>query len=272
MARCRGLSDSMTRFQDARILDLEASQDVVHVRVSLRRDARGLHHPGLEKNQDSLLCRAGFGAVLRDPLSRRNARAATTIFDGRRSQGAARVRAPLSRRAHEEPLARPPRPRRQGQDLRLPEPRGQPLGISCKLPQSGEAALMLPFAKPTGYGLGKSGWVSRQLRGRNRSARRPPQGLDRRELPRPGPEEARRRARRRLRSTGTQEGCRRHDEEEAAETALRRYGARGRECVAGGERALFGFSTADGLSLGPGFQLHLVKPVDLGLLTRALES
>jgi hypothetical protein len=37
---------------------------------------------------------------------------------------------------------------------------GQPLGISCKLPHSGEAALMLPFTKPTGYGLGKSGWVS----------------------------------------------------------------------------------------------------------------
>jgi len=37
---------------------------------------------------------------------------------------------------------------------------GQPLGISCKLPQSHVAALMLPFTKPTEYGLGKSGWVS----------------------------------------------------------------------------------------------------------------
>ena len=37
---------------------------------------------------------------------------------------------------------------------------GEPFGISCKLPQSCSAALMLPFAKPTGYGLGKSGWVS----------------------------------------------------------------------------------------------------------------
>jgi predicted DNA-binding protein (MmcQ/YjbR family) len=37
---------------------------------------------------------------------------------------------------------------------------GQPLGISCKLPRSATAALMLPFVKPTGYGLGKSGWVS----------------------------------------------------------------------------------------------------------------
>jgi hypothetical protein len=37
---------------------------------------------------------------------------------------------------------------------------GEPLGISCKLPSSCDVALMLPFCKPTGYGLGKSGWVS----------------------------------------------------------------------------------------------------------------
>jgi predicted DNA-binding protein (MmcQ/YjbR family) len=37
---------------------------------------------------------------------------------------------------------------------------GEPFGISCKLPRSSSIALMLPFAKPTGYGLGKSGWVS----------------------------------------------------------------------------------------------------------------
>ena len=37
---------------------------------------------------------------------------------------------------------------------------GEPLGISCKLPRSSEMALMLPFCKPTAYGLGKSGWVS----------------------------------------------------------------------------------------------------------------
>lgn len=37
---------------------------------------------------------------------------------------------------------------------------GEPLSISCKLPHSAGAALMLPFCKPTGYGLGKSGWVS----------------------------------------------------------------------------------------------------------------
>jgi hypothetical protein len=40
---------------------------------------------------------------------------------------------------------------------------GEPLGISCKLPRSAEAALMLPFTKPTEYGLGKSGWVSAQI-------------------------------------------------------------------------------------------------------------
>jgi predicted DNA-binding protein (MmcQ/YjbR family) len=37
---------------------------------------------------------------------------------------------------------------------------GEPLGISCKLPASSAMALMLPFTKPTEYGLGKSGWVS----------------------------------------------------------------------------------------------------------------
>lgn len=34
------------------------------------------------------------------------------------------------------------------------------IGFSCKLPTSANRALLLPFAKPTGYGLGKSGWVS----------------------------------------------------------------------------------------------------------------
>ena len=37
---------------------------------------------------------------------------------------------------------------------------GEPFSISCKLPDSSAAALMLPFAKPTGYGLGKSDWVT----------------------------------------------------------------------------------------------------------------
>jgi predicted DNA-binding protein (MmcQ/YjbR family) len=34
------------------------------------------------------------------------------------------------------------------------------LSISLKLPESGVLALELPFTEPTGYGLGKSGWVS----------------------------------------------------------------------------------------------------------------
>ncbi|MEZ4294336.1 MAG: MmcQ/YjbR family DNA-binding protein [Polyangiaceae bacterium] len=33
-------------------------------------------------------------------------------------------------------------------------------GISAKLPITGAVALMLPFASPTGYNLGKAGWVS----------------------------------------------------------------------------------------------------------------
>ena len=41
-----------------------------------------------------------------------------------------------------------------------PSVEGEPLGISCKLPHSNAVALMLPFTEPTGYGLGKSGWVT----------------------------------------------------------------------------------------------------------------
>lgn len=37
---------------------------------------------------------------------------------------------------------------------------GGPMGLSVKLPETAEDALGLPFAKPTGYGLGKSGWVT----------------------------------------------------------------------------------------------------------------
>ena len=36
--------------------------------------------------------------------------------------------------------------------------------ISCKLPDSCTMALTLPGVKPTGYGLGKSGWVSAQFK------------------------------------------------------------------------------------------------------------
>jgi predicted DNA-binding protein (MmcQ/YjbR family) len=34
------------------------------------------------------------------------------------------------------------------------------LQLSVKLPASSDAALLLPFTEPTGYGLGKAGWVS----------------------------------------------------------------------------------------------------------------
>jgi predicted DNA-binding protein (MmcQ/YjbR family) len=34
------------------------------------------------------------------------------------------------------------------------------LSLSVKLPNSRDLALDLPFAEPTGYGLGKSGWVT----------------------------------------------------------------------------------------------------------------
>jgi predicted DNA-binding protein (MmcQ/YjbR family) len=38
---------------------------------------------------------------------------------------------------------------------------GGELGLSLKLPETGEAALAtFPFTSPTGYGLGKAGWVS----------------------------------------------------------------------------------------------------------------
>jgi predicted DNA-binding protein (MmcQ/YjbR family) len=33
-------------------------------------------------------------------------------------------------------------------------------GFAVKLPESGAAALELPFCEPCGYGLGKAGWVS----------------------------------------------------------------------------------------------------------------
>src|SRR6516165_1196624 len=34
------------------------------------------------------------------------------------------------------------------------------LNLTVKLPESGRWALTQPYAEPTGYGLGKSGWVS----------------------------------------------------------------------------------------------------------------
>ena len=37
---------------------------------------------------------------------------------------------------------------------------GEPFSLSVKLPYTSEVALELPIAKPTGYGLGRSGWVT----------------------------------------------------------------------------------------------------------------
>lgn len=34
------------------------------------------------------------------------------------------------------------------------------MNVTAKLPISGPTELLLPFASPTGYGLGKSGWVT----------------------------------------------------------------------------------------------------------------
>lgn len=39
-------------------------------------------------------------------------------------------------------------------------PEDKSLGLSVKLPASAAEALELPNASPTGYGLGKAGWVS----------------------------------------------------------------------------------------------------------------
>lgn len=38
-----------------------------------------------------------------------------------------------------------------------------PFSISCRLPLSAERALDLPFTQPTGYGLGRWGWVTATL-------------------------------------------------------------------------------------------------------------
>ncbi len=37
---------------------------------------------------------------------------------------------------------------------------GEPFSASFKLPYTGFKVLQLPYASPTGYGLGKSGWVT----------------------------------------------------------------------------------------------------------------
>jgi predicted DNA-binding protein (MmcQ/YjbR family) len=42
------------------------------------------------------------------------------------------------------------------------------LSLSTKLPHSASVALSLPFATPTGYGLGKAGWVSAEFTGKQK--------------------------------------------------------------------------------------------------------
>lgn len=42
------------------------------------------------------------------------------------------------------------------------------LALSVKLPGSASVALGLPFASPTGYGLGKSGWVTARFAAREK--------------------------------------------------------------------------------------------------------
>src|SRR5215208_1505261 len=41
---------------------------------------------------------------------------------------------------------------------------GEELSFSVKLPQTGIAALALPFVQPTAYGLGRHGWVTCRLK------------------------------------------------------------------------------------------------------------
>jgi predicted DNA-binding protein (MmcQ/YjbR family) len=52
--------------------------------------------------------------------------------------------------------------------LFLGRPEGSALGLSVKLPGSASFALGLPFASPTAYGLGKSGWVTARFAPRER--------------------------------------------------------------------------------------------------------
>src|SRR6478609_11021267 len=43
-------------------------------------------------------------------------------------------------------------------------------GFSVKLPSSNKSALRMPFTSPTGYGLGKSGWVSAKLNAKSQAS------------------------------------------------------------------------------------------------------
>ena len=44
---------------------------------------------------------------------------------------------------------------------------GEVLSLSTKLPSSRDMAADLDFASPTGYGLGKSGWVTSRFEGKS---------------------------------------------------------------------------------------------------------
>ena len=46
---------------------------------------------------------------------------------------------------------------------------GPDLGLSVKLPHSGVLALGLSFAAPTGYGLGKAGWITARFAAREKA-------------------------------------------------------------------------------------------------------
>ena len=46
----------------------------------------------------------------------------------------------------------------------LGKPQDGGVGLSVKLPQSNLLALDLPFTSPTGYGLGKAGWVTAEFK------------------------------------------------------------------------------------------------------------
>ena len=46
--------------------------------------------------------------------------------------------------------------------------KGESLSLSVKLPGSANVALGLPFASPTAYGLGKSGWITARFEKRDK--------------------------------------------------------------------------------------------------------
>jgi predicted DNA-binding protein (MmcQ/YjbR family) len=45
---------------------------------------------------------------------------------------------------------------------------GDELSLSVKLPKSNLVALLFPYASPTDYGLGQSGWITARFKGRDK--------------------------------------------------------------------------------------------------------